>query len=298
MCTSFQMKSKDGGLLFARTMDWCPFKAGALVLPQNYSWISVYNDRKITNAYAILGVGNLEMTTHLDISDGVNEHGLAVQKLTFSNHSDYADKAISGKIPLAPFEFVFWLLGNCRSIAEVRDKVDTVQLMTEQFSAYKYGRNDLHFSATDLTGQMINIEPRAGRLIVVDNPVGVVTNAPKFDREIEKLSAYMDFAEQPANPNQVSTGSFSGKPVFPGGFTPTARFIRAAIFKERAVLPANEQENVIETWHILNGVTVPKSSGRSDTYTVYRSAVEVRSRRLYFQAYDDLGISVYQFPEQ
>ncbi|RZI48203.1 choloylglycine hydrolase family protein [Lactococcus kimchii] len=305
MCTSIQMKSADGGLLFARTMDWHTYNAGALLLPQKYSWTSVYSGQKVTNLYAILGVGNLAARPHADISDGVNEHGLAVQKLTFSNQSEYADHAQPSKIQLAAFELVLWLLGNCRSVADIRQKISQVQLMTDQFSAFKFGRNDLHFSATDPTGQMINIEPcKQGELLVSDNPIGVVTNAPKFDREIEKLSTYMDFkplteitSANSLNPNQVSTGNFNGKPVFPGGFTPTSRFIRASVLKERAIFPENEHENVIETWHILNSVTVPKSSGRSGTYTIYRSAVEVNSRKLYLQTYNDFSIQVYQFPD-
>lgn len=297
MCTSFQMKSSDGSLLFARTMDWHTFSAGPLVLPQNYTWRAVYDGKLITNPYAILGVGRNAPEHHADISDGVNEFGLACQKLTFSNISEYADEAVSGKIQLAAFEFVMWLLGHCRSVAEIREKISDVQLMTDRFSKMKYGRNDLHFSATDPTGQMINIEPRNGSLTIIDNPIGVVTNAPKFEKEIEKLTTYMDLVAEPEGLNHISTGNFSGKPVFPGGFTPTARFIRAAIFKERAVTPKNEQENVVETWHILNGVTVPKSDGRSDTYTVYRSAVDVKSRRLYFQRYDDLAVTSYRFPD-
>ncbi|MGL5448872.1 MAG: choloylglycine hydrolase family protein [Lactococcus cremoris] len=304
MCTSFQLKSSDGGLVFARTMDWHPFKAEALVLPKNYEWTSVYNGKKMTNPYAILGVGNSEMRLHADISDGVNEYGLAAQKLSFSNQSDYASEGEAGKIQLAAFEFLLWLLGNCRSIEDVRQKIDTVQLMTDENSTFKFGRNDLHFSATDSSGQMINIEPHGGRLIISNNSIGVVTNAPKFEREVEKLTTYMDLniLTEPSvknnNPNQISTGSFNGKPVFPGGFTPTSRFIRAAVYKERAIYPKNEQQNIIEAWHILNGVTVPKSEGRSGTYTVYRSAVEVTSRRLYLQTYEDLNVQVYRFPEE
>ena len=132
------------------------------------------------------------MRQHADISDGVNEYGLAAQKLTFSNQSDYASEGEAGKIQLAAFEFLLWLLGNCRSIEEVRQKIDTVQLMTDENSTFKFGRNDLHFSATDSSGQMINIEPHGGRLIISNNSIGVVTNAPKFEREVEKLTTYMD----------------------------------------------------------------------------------------------------------
>jgi choloylglycine hydrolase len=144
---------------------------------------------------------------------------------------------------------------------------------------------------------MISIEPLDGKLIVVENPIGVVTNAPKFAREIEKLGDYLDLdlAEKSSKPNRISTGNFSGKPVWPGGFTPTARFIRAAVLRERAILPASEASNVIETWHILNSVTVPRSVGRSDTSTIYRSAMALDSCTLYLQKYDDFGISSFKF---
>jgi choloylglycine hydrolase len=144
---------------------------------------------------------------------------------------------------------------------------------------------------------MINLEPRNGQLLVIENPIGVVTNAPDFEREIKKLESYMELTTLSNSLNGISTGNFSGKPVFPGGFTPTSRFIRATILKERAITPANEHENVIETWHILNAVTVPKSDGRSDTYTIYRSAVEVNSRTLYLQRYEDFAITSYRFPD-
>lgn len=295
MCTSIQMRAQDKSLLFARTMDWHHFTAAPLYLPTDYKWHSVYNGQGIQNSYAILGVGRASSEWHADISDGVNTAGLAVQKLTFSNHSDYQNETISQKTALAPFEFVLWALGNCSSVADLTNRIEEVQLMSDKFSQLKYGRNDLHFAATDPTGQMISIEPQNGTLKIIPNRIGVVTNAPDFEKEIPKLAPYMDLTASSNQLNRISTGNFSGKLVFPGGFTPTSRFIRATILKERAIIPKNQQENVSETWHILNAVTVPKSDGRSDTYTVYRSAVEVKSRTLYFEAYHDLGIRSYQF---
>ncbi len=298
MCTSIQMKSSDGGLLFARTMDWHTFAPAPLTLARGYAWQTAYNHKSVKNLYAVLGIGRNFPDSHADISDGVNEFGLAAQKLTFSNHSEYSETANNFKLQLAPFEFVMWLLGNCRSVAEVIEKVNDVQLMTDEFSLMKYGRNDLHFAVTDSTGRMVSIEPRDKKLIVIENRIGVVTNAPSFEREIAKLEPYLDFTNSSNSLNGISTGNFSGKPVFPGGFTPTSRFIRATVLKERAITPENEHQNVIETWHILNAVTVPKSDGRSDTYTIYRSAVELKSKTLYFQRYEDFAITSYRFPDE
>ncbi|GAB2024085.1 linear amide C-N hydrolase [Lactovum odontotermitis] len=301
MCTSIKMQAADGGLLFARTMDWhADFHPAALTVPQNYAWKSVYKGEPIINSYAVLGVGRDLPGLHADISDGVNEHGFSIQKLTFSNKSEYAsfvpDKS-GGLQQLAPFEFVLWALGNCSSVADLAAKLDGISLMTDEYSNYKFGRNDLHFAACDRTGRMVSIEPLDGKLTVVENPIGVVTNAPRFEREIEKLGTYLDLAdlaEEASGPNKISTGNFSGKPVWPGGFTPTSRFIRAAVLRERAVFPDNEQANVIETWHVLNSVTVPRSDGRSEISTIYRSAVALDSCTLYLQKYDDFGISSYK----
>ena len=70
------------------------------------------------------------MRQHADISDGVNEYGLAAQKLTFSNQSDYASEGEAGKIQLAAFEFLLWLLGNCRSIEDVRQALYAAKLVS------------------------------------------------------------------------------------------------------------------------------------------------------------------------
>jgi choloylglycine hydrolase len=279
-------------------MDWHDdFHPDALAVPADYVWKTAYNGKLVENAFAILGVGRDQTGLHADVSDGVNKFGLSVQKLTFSNKSGYVSVKTDNKLQLAPFEFVMWALGNCRSVADLVNKLEEVELMTDEFSNYKFGRNDLHFAACDRTGRMISIEPLDRKLIVVENPIGVVTNAPKFAREIEKLSDYLDLdmSGHSSEPNKISTGNFSGKLVWPGGFTPTARFVRAAVLKEHAVLPLDEPSNVIETWHILNAVTVPRSADRSDTSTIYRSAVALDSCTLYLQKYDDFSISSYKF---
>lgn len=297
MCTSIQMKAADGSVLFARTMDWHFSAPHPIELPAGYAWRTVYNGKIVQNQYAILGIGHVTAgdSGHADISDGMNTAGLAAQKLTFSNASEYAVAADNDKIQLAAFEFVMWLLGNCASVAEISEKLENVQLMTDEFSAYKFGRNDLHFAATDLTGRMVRIEPLDGKLQVFENPVSVMTNAPKFDREVAKLTDYLELTENTSGINRISTGSFRGKLAMPGGFTPTARFVRATVLKDHAITPADSRENLIETMHILNAVTVPKSETRSDTYTIYRSAVDLQQQKLYYQSYDAMALEEYAF---
>ena len=297
MCTSFQLQAADGSMLFARTMDWHQFNPQPYVLPRHFRWQTVYNQRTIENPYAILGVGRPNTMAHADMSDGINEHGLAAQKLTFSNRSEYHRQADPTKIQLAPWEFAMYILGHFQSVADVVDHLADIQLMTDEFSLSKYGRNDLHYAISDATGAMVNLDPIDGKIVPFENPIKVVTNAPTFAKEIERLNEFLTFTDTPSNVNRISTGNFNGKKRMPGTFSPADRFVRATLLKEYAVLPANGQENVIEAWHILNNVTVPKSESRSDTYTIYRSAVDLTSRRLYVQKYNDFGISSYRFPD-
>lgn len=92
-------------------MDWHTFNAAALVLPRNYEWTSVYNNQKMINPYAILGVGNSEMRLHADISDGVNEYGLAAQKLTFQISQIMLKKQRREKFNLLLLNFCFGCWG-------------------------------------------------------------------------------------------------------------------------------------------------------------------------------------------
>lgn len=295
MCTSIQMKSSDGGLIFARTMDWHTYTPEIIQLPKETTWTSVVNQARVQNKYNILSIGRKIPTIHPSISDGINEYGLSMQKLTFSNRSEYSETLEADKLNLAPFEFLLWALGNCRSVKELKGQLGRICLISTQAQRKAYGQNDFRFVATDPTGEMIHIEPISRRLEIIENRLGVVTNTPNFAREMSKLEDYMDFSEVPKGINQLSTGDFSGKPVVPGSYTPRARFVRASILKEHAIEPTNAKENLVETWHILNSVTVPKSNGRSETYTIYRSGFDLKNLKLYFQPYDDLGVKIFDF---
>ena len=51
-----------------------------------------------------------------------------------------------GKVQLAAYEFIFWLLGNFRTVAEIEEHLGEVELMSEKNSDTKYGNPELHFA--------------------------------------------------------------------------------------------------------------------------------------------------------
>ncbi|AZZ61335.1 choloylglycine hydrolase family protein [Oenococcus sp. UCMA 16435] len=296
MCTSIFQIADDQTHLFSRTMDWHGLYAFPLFVPRRYKWNSVYDGKEYVNKYAAIGSGH-NRKMHADLSDGVNEFGLSVQKLTFANAGrHYAKKRNDQKIQLAPFKFAFWAMTNFRSVQEPVESLPLIEVMNDSESSNEYGDADLHYAAADPSGRFVIIEPLSMPMQVIENPLGVVTNAPNFKREVNKLNDYMPLlpeyvSGQLAYDSQhAASKDFSGKKQLPGGYTPSARFIRAAYLKERIDPAADQKEQLVNAWHILNSVTVPKMSTRSDTCTVYRSAVALETRTLYYESYSGTGL--------
>ncbi|GEK29194.1 linear amide C-N hydrolase [Furfurilactobacillus siliginis] len=291
MCTSIFQIAVDGTHVLARTMDWSTMDNRPVFVPRNYSWQSDFDHQEHVNKYALVGSG-FQLKNRIDLSEGVNEWGLTAQKLTFANGSQHAEARRNDIVQLAPYEFQFWLLGNFRSVADVEAHIDEVELMADTFSDRKYGQSELHFAVADKTGRMVAIEPTELPMRVVNNPLGVLTNVPNFERQIERLQTYMEFTpdflagQVPLNTAKVTTGNLSGKSIPPGSYSPSSRFIRAAYFKERANQPLDEDGAIISSWHLLDGVAVPRNTDHQQTYSVYRAAAACESRTFYFEPYN------------
>ncbi len=304
MCTSiFQIGQQDGAHVLARTMDWPHLGAKPVFVPRNYAWHSVFDNSVYHTKYAVLGTGG-QHDSEIDISDGVNEYGMAVQKLTFTNGSQLVEEPTPGDIHLAPFELSFYLLSQFKSVQEIVDNIEEIQLMADTHSLLKYDHSELHFSAANPTGRIVVVEPVTHPIEVIENPLGIVTNSNHFDRQIEQLSKYVEYTPEflnhtvPLNTPRVTTGNPSGKLIPPGSYTPGSRFIRAAYLKERIDLPNNEDEAVDNCWHLLDSVNVPKSKAHQPTFSVYRAAVCCDSKNYYFQSYYQKSVYKIEFPKE
>lgn len=295
MCTSILQIAKDGSHILARTMDWHVMRSMPLFVPRGYRWQSLFDNQPHVTKYALIGGGGPH-DHEIDVSDGVNERGLSVQKLTFANGSRLVDTPTPDHVHLAPFEFSFYLLSRYGSIAEIEAHLPEIQLMSGRLAANAIGDSELHFAVVDRTGRTVVIEPTHFPMRIRENPLGVVTNSKDFELQLERLGQYVNYTDDfvagtvPVNTPRVTTGRFSGKPVPSGSYTPGGRFVRAAYYKERADLPADEAAGVISAWHLLDSVTVPKSHHYRPTYSVYRAATCSESLTYYFQPYNRLDV--------
>lgn len=290
MCTSIIQQADDGSKVIGRTMDWHKLDDSPVFVPQNYQWKSAYDGRLIKNMYAIVGAGH-KLFEEIDLSDGINQWGLVVQKLTFKNGTHYPKQPQGDKINLAPFEFPLYLLGNFRSVAEIEQKIDDFYLLDDHFATKNYEHLDLYYVLLDRTGRTVLLQPSGHPMKVFNNPLGVATNTFNFEQQLERLTSYLDLLYDFENNNlkkftsHVSSGKFNGKKTPPGNYTPSGRLFRAAYYKERIDLASTEQEALNNCWHLLDSVSVPKSTKYQPTYSVYRSAACLNSLTYYFNEY-------------
>ena len=122
MCTAATYKTKD--FYFGRTLDY-EFSYGdqIVITPRNYA----FNFRHVgdmKNHYAIIGMAHVAEDYPL-YYDAMNEKGVAMAGLNFVGNAVYA--AIKPDVEnIAQFEFIPWILSQCSSVTEVREKLDYI----------------------------------------------------------------------------------------------------------------------------------------------------------------------------
>ncbi|NYT67168.1 linear amide C-N hydrolase [Pusillimonas noertemannii] len=301
-CTSFLIRSTDGGAVYGRTMEFgFELESRAMVIPRAYKLSSTGPDGKPamswTGKYAAVGLNALGLTA---LVDGMNEKGLAGGVLYFPGYAGYADPAKADPAKsLAPWDFLTWALTNHATVAEVKAALSDVAVINVIQEALKIAP-PLHYTLHDATGASLVIEPIDGKLKVYDNPLGVMTNSPSFDWHLTNLSNYVKLSSVNAPPLKVGgvtippLGQGSGLLGIPGDGTPPSRFVRALGYTLSAEPVASGPQSVRLAEHIVNNFDIPKGWVRDKDqgsepleYTQWSSVADLSNRSYYVKTYDD-----------
>jgi choloylglycine hydrolase len=161
----------------------------------------------------------------------------------------------------------------------------------------------VHFRIVDKTGEAVVVEPIGGKLVIYDDPFGVLTNSPTFDWHMTNLRNYAGLT--PVNRAPVTVQGFTANGFgqgtgfygLPGDFTPPSRFVRAVAFEASAVKPATAADAVQQVFHILNNFDIPvgavrdDSSGKTlDEWTLWTSADDLTNLQFYFRTFTDQSL--------
>lgn len=306
-CTGLKLTAKDGTTVHGRTLEFgVTVDTSVAFIPRDYAFTGTTSKgegKSYTSKYATLGA---ICYNNLAIMDGINEEGLAVGTFYFPGFAGYTPTtAENQKNSLSQFDFPNWILTQFRSLDEVKQGLQDVVIAPFVIAEWGSEPAPFHYIVYEKSGASLVIEPINGKLVVRDNPLGVLTNSPEFDWHITNLRNFINLNTK--NPSPVTFagltfapfGQGAGMVGLPGDFTPPSRFVRAAIFSQTATPVATTEEAVFQTFHLLNQFDIPvglaKDVADGVTHTDYTILTGVRdpnNLKYYFKTYTDQNINV------
>ncbi len=295
MCTAATYKTKD--FYFGRTLDYeYSYKEEVTITPRNYEF-KFRNVNNLTSHYAIIGMAFISDDYPL-YYDAVNEEGLAIAGLNFVGNAYYNEKQLN-KENIAQFELIPYLLGSCSSVKEVKKLLEKINITNEAFSE-ELPLAQLHWIISDKE-DCITLESVKEGLKIYDNPVGVLTNNPTFDKQLFNLNNYSGLSpknkENTFN-DKLNFDSYSrglGALGLPGDLSSMSRFVRVAFVKMNSLSEENEMASVSQFFHILNSVDQQRGccdlGNNKFEITIYTSCCNTNKGIYYYTTYNNHQIT-------
>lgn len=294
MCTAATYMTKD--FYFGRTLDYeFSYKEEVTVMPRSYPF-PLRNAGVMKSHYAMIGMAFVQ-----DIPlfyDAVNEKGLGMAGLNFVGNAVYNDVK-AGKINIAQFEFIPYVLGKCANVGEALKLLEKINVTNQPYSN-ELPLSQLHWIIADKTKAIV-VECVTGGMKIYDNPAGVLTNNPPFEEQMFNLNNYMHLSpKQPENlfSERLPLKAYSrgmGALGLPGDLSSQSRFVRVAFTKLNSVSGDSEEESVNQFFHILGSVEQQRGCclvGENDyEITIYTSCCNADKGVYYYTTYENHGIT-------
>ena len=297
MCTASNYITENH--YFGRNFDYeISYNERVTVTPRNYE----FKFRKIDDIkthYAIIGIA-AGIDGYPLYYDACNEKGLAIAGLNFVGNAVYREYE-EGMVNITPFELIPYLLGKAGSVSEARELLSEINLVNINF-ADELPLSPIHWMMSDNDGDAIVIEPMEDGLKRFDNPAGVLTNNPTFDKQLFSLNNYRSLSNK--NPENTFSKTFDldeysrgmGGIGLPGDLSSASRFAKVAFTRENSYSQSDEISSVGQFFHILGSVEQQNGCTFIDDpdlyeYTIYTSCYSTNKAILYYRTYKNSQIT-------
>ena len=291
MCTAISVFAK-GEHYFGRNLDFeYGFGEKIVITPRGFPF-SFRNGKTLVKHYAMIGMAIVEKGFPLYF-DAVNEKGLSVAGLHFPGNAAYFP-AEDGKENVASFELIPWVLSQCETVLDAKEKLQNARITDEAFSG-ELPPSPLHWIIAD-NMQAITVEQTKDGLEVYDNPTGVLTNNPPFPTQMFSLNNYLSLTPQePENTfsQNLSLAPYSrgmGGVGLPGDLSSQSRFVKTCYLTQNAVWDQDDAKNVHQFLHILYSVYQIKGAvSANDAFEIthYTSCVNTSRGIYYYTTYEN-----------
>lgn len=234
--------------------------------------------------------------------DAVNEKGLGMAGLNFVGNAAYEEALPEDETEVsqvAQFEFIPWILTQCATVAEAREKLAAMRLTGTAFSE-QLPTAQLHWIIADKDSCIV-VESMKDGLHVYDNPVGVLTNNPPFPGQMFALNNYAGVSRK--QPESTFAGVLQldaysrgmGGMGIPGDLSSQSRFVKVAFTKLNSISGEEEDESVSQFFHILGSVDQQRgccevTEGKYEI-TIYTSCCNTAKGIYYYTTYDNHQIT-------
>ena len=314
-CTSFLLKGNDNGYVYGRTMEFgIPLKSALIVIPRNFQNEGVgVNGKSGTGLgwkarYAATGANAFGMPI---LIDGMNEVGLVGGLLNAPTTAVYQNTpAAQSANSIASYQMLTYALTNYATIEEVKAGFTKIQVNNSVLPVYN-GPVQVRMTLHDKSGKSIVIEYLKSKLVITDNPVGVMTNDPEFSWHLNNIGNYANLTKMERNPLVINGASFSppssgsGMKGLPGDFLSPSRFIRALFLVDAAPSDLSTDKQVNNAWHILGNFDIPPGAvtlpannpygGGAGGYeiTEWSTVADTKNLVYYIKTYDNQSIQAF-----
>lgn len=302
MCTAITLLTKHH--YFGRNLDLeYSYEESVTITPRNYPF-SFRKTDPLQQHFAMIGTAYVYENYPL-YYEATNEKGLSMAGLNFPENAYYKDE-VSDKFNIAPFELIPWILGQCTTTSEASMLFEKTNLLCENHSN-KLPLTSLHWIISDRNGSIV-VEALKDGIHIYQNPVGVLTNNPTFDKQLFHLNNYINLTNKEPK-NQFAKdlhlkiysrgmGSFG----LPGDWSSQSRFVKATFVKMNSVCGNSEEESVNQFFHILSSVEHPRGcvhiGNGSYEITVYSCCCNTDKGIYYYKTYENSQITAVDMHEE
>lgn len=309
MCTDLRLVRWTGGQVSARTLDFAvELDSTVRVVPRGQAWSATATGTAAPTLTWTNDLGFVAMTGFgLDevYADGLNEAGLSVGTLWLPETSlptDPPERAGEPAVDL--LNLAGWLLGTCRTVADVRTALASVRVWNAEAGRVWPAGTDLPPALAPLAHavmpeHLVVHDAQGGDLVVefVDGMQlydgdGVLTNSPTYPWHLTNLRNYVGLTNVEDQPYDLMgtpvrpTGNGSGLLGMPGDVTPPSRFVRATVLTQVTTRARDTRDAANQAFHCLDLVSVPRQLAASGDYTQWYVVRDHLDPTLYVRSYD------------
>lgn len=277
---------------FGRNLDLeKSFGEKVVITPRNYPF-HFRNGEVLNNHYAMIGMAIIIKDYPLYF-DAANEYGLAIAGL---NYPEANYKPLNEDLKnIASFELIPYLLGNYKNIQEVKEALNKINISNLNFSE-DFKASPLHWLIADQK-EAIVLESDQDGLKIYENPLGILTNSPSFDKQLFNLNNYQRLSKKAplntfSNELELKTYSYGmGAMGLPGDLSSMSRFVRLAFYKKNSFSEGSEESERNHFFKLLESVYQIKGANEirynEFEYTVYTSCIDLFKAIYYYKTYED-----------